>query len=299
MSPLSEWPGAIDPPPHCGGRQDKTVGTSISAAPPLLEVRHLSVVFHLKGREVPILHDVSFQLPASRTLGIAGESGSGKSVTALSILRLIPSPPLGKMTGEIRYARRDLLDLPVSHLRSIRGREIAIVFQEPMTALNPVVTIGDQIVEAIRTHEKASRKEAGDRAVELLREVGIPAPVRRMRAYPHELSGGMRQRAMIAMAVSCNPRVLIADEPTTALDVTVQAQVLELFRKLREERKMSMIFITHNLGVLAEIADELLVMQGGSVREHGPVEAVFHSPSHPYTRELLSLLPGRNRHGPR
>jgi oligopeptide transport system ATP-binding protein len=264
---------------------------------PVLEVRNLSLTFKTEGRETSILEDISFALGDRQTLGIVGESGSGKSVTALSILKLIPSPPLFRMSGEIHFRKKDLAAVSSKEMRSIRGKEIGFIFQEPMTALNPVLTIGDQIMETIRVHERVSRREARDRAVILLKEVGIPAPELRIKSYPHELSGGMRQRAMIAMSLSCGPAVLIADEPTTALDVTIQAQILELFRKLKEERRMSMIFITHDLGVIAEVADEVLVMHGGAVKEYGTVEDIFHAPSHPYTRNLLGLLPGRSRHG--
>ncbi len=265
------------------------------AVPPVLDVRNLSVTFGVKGREVPIVKDISFTLGERRTLGIVGESGSGKSVTALSLLKLIPSPPLRRMTGEVLYRGRDLAPLPPARLRPIRGKDVAFIFQEPMTALNPVFTIGDQIVEMIRVHEGVSAKDARDRAVELLREVRIPDPALRMKSYPHELSGGQRQRAMIAMALSCGPSVLIADEPTTALDVTIQAQILELFKELKEERRMSLIFITHDLGVIAEVADEVMVMHGGEVMEYGDVEQIYHAPAHPYTRKLLALLPRRGR----
>jgi len=259
----------------------------------LLEVRNLSVAFEVNGREIPILQDVSFSLASRQTLGIVGESGSGKSVTALSLLKLIRRPPLLTMSGEILYRGKDLVELPSGEMRAIRGKEIAFIFQEPMTALNPVLTIGDQITEMIRAHERAGKKDARMRALQLLMEVGMSAPQMRMKSYPHELSGGMRQRAMIAMAISCNPSILIADEPTTALDVTIQAQILDLFRKLKDERRMSMLFITHDLGVIAEIADEVLVMHEGSVKEYAGVEDLFLAPKHPYTQKLLSLLPGR------
>ncbi len=264
---------------------------------PLLVVRDLCVDFMANGREIPIVSEISFELHERETLGIVGESGSGKTVTALSIPGLIPSPPLSGLRGGIAYRGKDLLDLPRSEMRRIRGKEIAMIFQEPMTALNPVITIGEQIVEMIRAHEKVSAREARERAVELLREVGMPGPELRMKSYPHQLSGGQRQRAMIAMAISCGPSILIADEPTTALDVTVQAQILDLFRQLKEERRMSILFITHDLGVIAEVADRVLVMSEGRVRECAPVEEIFHAPKHPYTRKLLSLLPGRSRYG--
>jgi ABC-type dipeptide/oligopeptide/nickel transport system ATPase component len=262
---------------------------------PILEVRGLSVDFMAGGGAAPIVRNVGFRLEERRTLGIVGESGSGKSVTALSLLRLIPSPPLLRMSGQILYSGRDLAALPQRELRAVRGKEIAFIFQEPMTALNPVFTIGEQIAETIRAHEPVGRKEAWERAVELLRQVEIPDPGRRAKSRPHELSGGMRQRAMTAMALSCDPKVLIADEPTTALDVTIQAQILDLFDRLQEERRMSVVFITHNLGVIAEIADEVLVMRKGVVVEQGGVMDIFHSPRDPYTRQLLDLLPGRKR----
>ncbi len=265
------------------------------ADPPILDVRNLMVTFAAKEREVPIIRGVTFTLAPRRTLGIVGESGSGKSVTALSLVKLIPTPPLCRTGGQVFFRGRDISVLSDRELRPIRGKEIAFIFQEPMTALNPVLTIGEQIVETIGAHERVGRRERNERAMELLREVGIPEPRLRMKSYPHELSGGMRQRATIAMALSCNPGVLIADEPTTALDVTIQAQILELFRKLREERRMSVLFITHDLGVIAEVADSVLVMRGGEVMEYGTVEEVFRAPSHPYTGELLGLLRGRGR----
>jgi ABC-type dipeptide/oligopeptide/nickel transport system ATPase component len=265
-------------------------------AEPILEVRNLSVTFTVKGREVSILNDLSFSLGHRETLGMVGNSGSGKSVTALSILKLLPTPPLQKMSGEIRYRGRNLLPLSNRGIRAIRGKEIAFIFQEPMTALNPVLSIGDQIIEMIRAHKGGLKREARDQGIELLREVGMPGPELRMRNYPHELSGGMRQRATIAMALSCTPSILIADEPTTALDVTIQAQILELFRKLKEERQMSILFITHDLGVIAEIADEVLVIHEGRGVESGHVENIFHAPAHPHTQEILSLLPKRNHH---
>ena len=240
---------------------------------------------------VRIIDDVSFSAGKGKTLGIVGESGSGKSVTALSILRLIPRPPLAAISGEVLFAGVDLLKLPEKQMRTIRGRQIAFIFQEPMTSLNPVLSVGDQIMEMILLHEKTTTAEARIKAADLLREVGIPGPESRLKSYPHEMSGGMRQRIMIAMALSCNPRVLIADEPTTALDVTVQAQILELFRQIQTERDMAVLFITHDLGVVAEIADEVMVMQQGRIVEYDSVENIFHRPAHPYTRKLLSLLP--------
>jgi len=266
----------------------------VNTTKPILAVRNLSVTFMVKECEVPILNDLSFALADQETLGLVGESGSGKSVTALSILKLISTPPLKKMSGEVWYDGRDLVSLSKQEIRSVRGKEIGFVFQEPMTALNPVLTIGDQIIETIRTHEQCRKKEARDRGIELLKEMGISNPELRMKNFPHELSGGMRQRAMIAMALSCAPRILIADEPTTALDVTIQAQILELFKKIKEERQMSILFITHDLGVIAEIADKVLVIHKGRMVEYDPVEKVFHAPAHPHTQKMLSQLPGRN-----
>lgn len=263
---------------------------------PILEVRNLFVTFNVKGREVPILNDLSFSLAGRQTLGIVGESGSGKSVTALSILKLISTPPLKKMGGEIIYRGLDLMPLSNNDMRSIRGKEIAIIFQEPVTALNPVLAIGDQITETIMAHNIEGRGGARNRGIELLRETGISNPELCMKNYPHELSGGMRQRAMIAMALSCDPCILIADEPTTALDVTIQAQILELFKKLKDERQMSILFITHDLGVIAEIADKVLVLHEGRMVEYNHVDNIFHAPSHPYTQKMLDQLPGGNSH---
>jgi ABC-type dipeptide/oligopeptide/nickel transport system ATPase component len=259
---------------------------------PLLEVVDLSVTFKTAGREIEILNKVSFILGSHKTLGIVGESGSGKTVTALSILNLIPTPPLLRLTGEIRFLGKNLLRYSPSQLQKIRGNRISFIFQEPATALNPVLTIGDQITEMILAHTDLSKRKAKERAIGLLSEVGIPNPSLRMRNYPHEISGGMRQRAMIAMALSCEPDILIADEPTTALDVTIQAQVLELFKGLIEGRGMSVIFMTHDLGVIAEIADDVLVLQHGRVVEKDSIEQVYQHPSHPYTKELLTLLSG-------
>lgn len=257
---------------------------------PLLEAKGLSVDFVKQGRPISILKQVNFALYPQKTLGIVGESGSGKTVTALTILNLIPSPPLLGISGEILFNGVNLLQCSKKKLRTIRGRQIAYIFQEPMTALNPVLTIGEQIVEMIRAHQAIERKAAWHKAVRLLSEVGLSSPDQRMKNYPHELSGGMRQRAMIAMALSCDPEILIADEPTTALDVTIQAQVLDLFKALIASRGMSILFVTHDLSVMAEIADDLLVMKDGAVVESGAIETVFDHPRHPYTQELLSLI---------
>lgn len=261
----------------------------------LLSVNNLSVTFEQGDTETLILDNVSFSLEAQKTLGIVGESGSGKTITALSILNLIPSPPLKSISGEILFEGTNLITASKKQLRSVRGKRIAYIFQEPMTALNPVLTIGEQIIEMIKAHKSVSKKEAQRRSISLLSEVGIPSPELRMKNYPHEISGGMRQRAMIAMALCCNPDILIADEPTTALDVTIQAQVLELFKKLIETRGMSIIFVTHDLGVIAEIADHLIVLKSGKIVERGPIHEIFQSPKHPYTQELLRLLSGEDR----
>ena len=236
---------------------------------------------------------VSFDVPEGSTVGIVGESGCGKSVTALSILRLIPSPPGEITSGSISFRGTELLGLPESKMRDIRGNAISMIFQEPMTSLNPVYTVGSQIMEAIRLHQKKSRREAHARAIEMLKHVGIPSPETNIDAYPHQLSGGMRQRVMIAMALACEPDLLIADEPTTALDVTIQAQILELLRKLQRELKMSVILITHDLGVVAEYTEHVIVMYAGRVVESAPVAELFAKPRHPYTRGLLESLPRR------
>ncbi|MCG8337225.1 MAG: ABC transporter ATP-binding protein [Proteobacteria bacterium] len=257
---------------------------------PLLRVNNLTVTFKSSGEQKIILDDVSFELKRNSTLGIVGESGSGKTITALSILNLIPTPPLESIKGQIFFENRDLLECNRAEWRGIRGKRIAYIFQEPMTALNPVLTIGDQITEMVRAHESISKKDAIQKAVTLLEEVGIPSPMQRLKNYPHELSGGMRQRAMIAMALSCGPDILIADEPTTALDVTIQAQVLELFKSLIQSRGMSILFVTHDLSVMAEIADHIIVLKNGKVVEYAAIQEIFKTPQHPYTRELLALI---------
>jgi peptide/nickel transport system ATP-binding protein len=270
---------------------------------PALEVENLRVHFFLDEGIVRAVDGVSFSLESGKTLGIVGESGSGKSVIGFSILRIVPPP--GRIVDGKILLRMDtdgedeprVLDLasinPRSSLaRSIRGRDVAMIFQEPMNSFSPVHTIGGQIVEALRLHSDVSAKEARNRAVEMLAKVGIPQPEHRIDAYPHELSGGMRQRAMIAMALVCNPRILIADEPTTALDVTIQAQILELLRQLQEEFGMAILFISHNLGVISEISDEVMVVYFGRVMEHAPVAELFADPIHPYTKALLKSVPG-------
>jgi peptide/nickel transport system ATP-binding protein len=258
---------------------------------PLLSVRNLTVRFDTARGPIRAVEDVSFEVPEGVTVALVGESGSGKSVTALSILRLIASPAGTIEKGEILFRGRNLLALPERDLRSVRGAQIAMVFQEPMTSLNPVYSVGRQIAEVIRLHEKASRGEARKRAIDLLGRVGIPSAETRVDAYPHELSGGMRQRVMIAMALACKPALLVADEPTTALDVSVQAQVLELLGKLQIESGMGLLFITHDLGIVAEVARDLVVLYAGRVVETGRVDAVFRDPRHPYTRGLLASVP--------
>ncbi len=257
----------------------------------LLRVNDLKTYFDTDDGEVHAVDGVSFQVKRGETLGIVGESGCGKSMTAFSILRLIPQPPGRIASGEIWYRDQNLLTLSDPQIRGIRGNEIAMIFQEPMTSLNPVFTIGEQIAEAVRLHQNADRKTAWKRSVELLDVVGIPLPAERARSYPHELSGGMRQRAMIAMAISCDPAVLIADEPTTALDVTIQAQILDVLRRLQEELGMALILITHDLGVVAEMAHEVVVMYAGQVVEQADVRSLFTRPLHPYTRGLLHSVP--------
>ena len=256
----------------------------------LLEVENLQTHFGTPDGVVRAVEGLSFHIDAGETVGIVGESGCGKSVTSMSILRLIPEPP-GRMQGAIRFAGRDLLSLPEAEMRKLRGGEISMIFQEPMTSLNPVLTIGRQIGETLRLHEGLGARQAEERSVEMLTLVGIPAPGRRVREYPHQLSGGMRQRVMIAMALACNPKLLIADEPTTALDVTIQAQILDLMRDLKTRLGSAIMLITHDLGVVAEMAQRVVVMYAGRKVEEAPVEAIFADPQHPYTRGLLGAVP--------
>ncbi|HEY2514463.1 MAG TPA: ABC transporter ATP-binding protein [Polyangiaceae bacterium] len=262
---------------------------------PLLSVRDLvtsfATGFGTGRRAVRAVDGVSFDVAEGTTVGLVGESGCGKSVTSLSILRLVPDPPGRIESGAITFRGRDLLALPEREMRAVRGDQISMIFQEPMTSLNPVYTVGSQIVEAIRLHRKVSRGEAHERAVHMLRQVGIPSPEESARSYPHELSGGMRQRVMIAMALSCDPSLLIADEPTTALDVTIQAQILELLRRLQSELGMSVLLITHDLGIVAEYARHVLVMYAGKIVESAPVVDLFGRPRHPYTLGLLESAP--------
>ena len=257
---------------------------------PLLQVRNLRTYFDSEEGVVKAVDDISLQLEKGNTLGIVGESGSGKSVTAFSIMRLLEST--GRIaTGRISFLGRDLVRLPEPELRPIRGREISMIFQEPMTSLNPVFTAGDQVMEAILLHQKISKAEARLQTIGLFKEVGIPEPEQRVDAYPHQLSGGQKQRVMIAMALSCNPKLLIADEPTTALDVTIQAQILDILRRLRNQRGMAMLFITHDLGVIAEIADHVAVMFRGKIVEYGSILNIYTRPQHPYTKGLLACRP--------
>jgi oligopeptide/dipeptide ABC transporter ATP-binding protein len=257
----------------------------------LLSIQNLSVAFHTDEGAVRAVNDVSYDIPAGQTVAVVGESGCGKSVTALSILRLIPDPPGRIAAGRILFRDVNLLDLSERRMRAIRGNEIAMIFQEPMTSLNPVYTVGDQIVEALMLHQKLSRRDAWKRAVESLRLVGIAEPDRRVHEYPHQMSGGMRQRVMIAMALSCDPALLIADEPTTALDVTIQAQILELLADLQRRRDMSVLLITHDLGVVAENAQHVVVMYASRIVEKADVRPLFSEPLHPYTQGLLRSLP--------
>jgi peptide/nickel transport system ATP-binding protein len=257
---------------------------------PFLDVRDLTVRFRTRRGTVTAVDGLSFTVEEGEVLGIVGESGSGKSVSMMSLMRLIRDPN-ASVTGQASLRGQDLLALPETQMRSLRGREIAMIFQDPMTSLTPVYTVGWQIAEQIRAHEKVTKKAALERAAGLLGEVGIPDPARRLHQYPHEFSGGMRQRVMIAMALSCNPALLIADEPTTALDVTTQAQILDLLRQLQAAHGSSVILITHDMGVVSEIADKVLVMYAGRAAEQGPKNAVFHRPQHPYTWGLMSSVP--------
>jgi peptide/nickel transport system ATP-binding protein len=257
---------------------------------PLLEVANLQTHFGTIDGVVRAVEGLSFHIDAGETVAIVGESGCGKSVTSMSILRLIPEPP-GKISGNIRFEGRELLELTEPEMQRIRGKDISMIFQEPMTSLNPVLTVGRQIGETVQLHEGMSAGDAETKAVEMLTLVGIPAPGRRVREYPHQLSGGMRQRVMIAMALACNPKLLIADEPTTALDVTIQAQILDLMRDLKTRLGSAIMLITHDLGVVAEMAQRVVVMYAGRKVEEGTAEAVYLNPQHPYTRGLLGAVP--------
>jgi oligopeptide/dipeptide ABC transporter ATP-binding protein len=257
----------------------------------ILSVRNLSVSFFIDQGVAKAVQDVSFDVQKGKTFALVGESGCGKSVTALSIMRLIPDPPGKIASGKITFGERNLLELSDKRMRSIRGNKIAMIFQEPMTSLNPVYTVGDQIVEAITLHQKTAIEAAWADAVEILRQVGIPDPDQRISEYPHQLSGGMRQRVMIAMAISCRPQILIADEPTTALDVTIQAQILDLLDELQKQNNMSILLITHDLGIVAQRAEEVAVMYASKIVEKAGCKELFAKPLHPYTQGLLKSLP--------
>ncbi len=263
----------------------------------LLEVRNLKTQFSSDGVSFLAVDDVSFSIAPGKTLGVVGESGCGKSVTALSIMRLVSDPPGRIVGGQILLRGSDLLKLPEPQMRQVRGNKVSMVFQEPMTSLNPVFTVGNQISEAVRLHQKVGRRAGIQRSIEMLDRVGIPAPHQRVDSYPHELSGGMRQRVMIAMALACNPDLLIADEPTTALDVTIQAQILDLIQKLQTETRMAVMLITHDLGIVAETCGEVVVMYAGRVVERAPVKALFSTPAHPYTAGLLRSIPSLEKAG--
>jgi oligopeptide transport system ATP-binding protein len=266
-------------------------------AVPVLDVKGLKTVFRTRGGEIHAVNDVSFHLQKGELLGVVGESGSGKSVTMMSLIGLLPSPPAEVRSGTVKLNGRDILKITPEELRKIRGAKIGFVFQDPMTSLNPVFMLGNQIMEPLIKHMGMTKRQAEARAVDLLDLVGIPDARSRLDAYPHQFSGGMRQRVMIAIALACDPDVLIADEPTTALDVTIQAQILELVKELRQKLGMAIIWITHDLGVIAGIADRVMVMYGGQVLEQAPVNELFANPQHPYTRALLKTIPAIS--GPR
>ncbi len=264
----------------------------------LLEISGLRTYFYVRRHVARAVDDVSLTLEAGETLGLVGESGCGKSVTAHSIIRLIPEPPGKIVSGKIFLKDINLLELPESRMRSIRGNRISMIFQEPMTSLNPVYPVGDQVSEVIKIHEKLSRAQARERVIEAFRVVGIPVPEQRIREYPHQMSGGMRQRVMIAMALACNPELMIADEPTTALDVTIQAQILDLMNKLKRETGAAILFITHDLGVIAEMAQSVAVMYAGKIVEYADVRTLFGNPKHPYTVGLMQSIPVLGRGSP-
>jgi peptide/nickel transport system ATP-binding protein len=265
---------------------------------PLLQVKDLRVAFHSRRGEAMVLNGVDFDIRAGETLCVVGESGCGKSMTALALLRLIPSPPGRISGGQVLFQGEDLVQADDARMRAVRGNRISMIFQEPMTSLNPVFTVGEQIAESLRLHAGLDAPAAQARAVEMLKQVGIPAPERRVHEYPHQLSGGMRQRVMIAMALACRPDILIADEPTTALDVTVQAQIFDLLRELQQDKGTAILLITHDMGAVAEMADRVMVMYAGRVIEQGSCAQVLSSPAHPYTRGLIDCLPelGSSQH---
>ena len=261
---------------------------------PLLEVRGLGVEFQTRGGTAHVLEDIHLQLRRGETLGLVGESGCGKSITALALMRLIPQPPGRITSGQILFDGQDLLQLPEAQMRRVRGNRISMIFQEPMTSLNPAYSVGDQITESVRLHQGLNAKDGLARAVEMLEAVGIPDALRRVHEYPHQFSGGMRQRVMIAMALACQPDLLIADEPTTALDVTVQAQIFDLIRELRERSGTAVLLITHDMGAVAEMTDRVAVMYAGRMVEEGPTDVVLSNPCHPYTQGLIACAPGRS-----
>ncbi|GFM36151.1 ABC transporter ATP-binding protein [Desulfovibrio psychrotolerans] len=280
-------------PAHTPGTDAETAPRAASQATPapLLDVRGLTTVFHTAKGDVTAVDDVSFSLRPGRTLGLVGESGCGKSVTALSIMRLLPHPAGETTRGEVLFNGKNLLALPEKDMRTVRGNDISMIFQEPMTSLNPVFRVGDQVAEVIRLHKRLGRKEAWKEAVDLLQQVGIPSPEQRAREFPHQMSGGMRQRVMIAIALACTPRLIIADEPTTALDVTIQGQILDLMNTLSRETGSALLLITHDLGVVAESAEDVIVMYAGRIVEQSPVADLFANPLHPYTQGLLRSIP--------
>ncbi|MBA7701638.1 Oligopeptide transport ATP-binding protein OppD [subsurface metagenome] len=263
----------------------------------LLSVQDLKVYFQVDGTLSQAVDGVSYDIGKGETVCLVGESGCGKSVSALTIMGIIPQPPGKIMGGKVLFNGQNLLDLSEEDMQKIRGNYMAMVFQEPMTSLNPVFTIGDQIEEAILVHERIDQRELNQRCIQVLKDVGIASPEERLNDYPHQLSGGQQQRVMIAMALACNPDLVIADEPTTALDVTIQAQILDLFKELQQKRQMSLLYITHDLGVVANIADRIYVMYAGIIAEQGDSSAIFHNPRHPYTQGLLASLPSRTKRG--
>lgn len=257
----------------------------------LIQIKNLSIEFQTDEASVKAVKNISFNIPAGKTVGLVGESGSGKSVTSLAVMRLIPNPPGRITSGEILFEGQDLLKIPEAQMRKVRGNKISMIFQEPMTSLNPVFTVGDQISETLILHQKMTKQQALEKSIDLLKQVGIPNPQERVKSYPHELSGGQRQRVMIAIAIACEPDLLIADEPTTALDVTIQKQILDLLADLQKKYGMSILFITHDLGVIADIADEVVVMYRGDIVERGRTQEIFAAPKHPYTKGLLACRP--------
>ena len=261
---------------------------------PLLEVKGLGVEFQTRGGTAHVLEDIQLHIQRGETLGLVGESGCGKSITTLALMRLIPQPPGRITSGQILFDGQDLLQLPEAQMRRVRGNRISMIFQEPMTSLNPAYSVGDQITESVRLHQGLNAKDGLARAVEMLEAVGIPDALRRVHEYPHQFSGGMRQRVMIAMALACQPDVLIADEPTTALDVTVQAQIFDLIRDLRERSGTAVLLITHDMGAVAEMTDRVAVMYAGRMVEEGPTDVVLSNPCHPYTQGLIACAPGRS-----